>query len=559
MQTPFRAMPPLPRAPLRSALALLALSVLLAPPVRAQQGAASDEEAASAERPNILFAISDDQSWPHASAYGTPWVRTPAFDRVAREGLLFNRAYTPNAKCAPSRAAILTGRNAWQLGAAANHWAFWPERFASYVEALAAAGYFTGRTGKGWAPGIAETEEGDARYLAGRPFDERTAAPPTGGIAGNDYAANFRAFLDARPEGEPFAFWYGAREPHRVYEYGSGQREGGKRLQDIDRLPPFYPDTDTVRTDLLDYAFEIEHFDRHLGRMLALLEARGELENTLVVVTSDNGMPFPRIKGQAYELANHLPLAIMWPAGIQNPGRVIEDHVSFIDFAPTFLEVAGVARASTQMEPITGRSLTEIFYAEEAGQVIAERDHVLIGKERHDVGRPGDAGYPIRGLVTGSYLYLRNFEPARWPVGNPETGYLNTDGSPTKTQLLNLPRGAETVRYWRRSFGKRPPEELYRIASDPFVMRNLAGQPVYQSLQERMRARLFAALEAQGDPRMQGEGEVFDEYPYANPAERNFYERFTDGDLTPEDAGWVNPTDFEPTLPDSLRQVPALP
>ncbi|MGI9176074.1 MAG: sulfatase-like hydrolase/transferase, partial [Rhodothermales bacterium] len=291
-----------------SALLILAMWIALSP-AWAQQ---PDSAATAPERPNILFAIADDASFPHFGAYGATWVRTPAFDRVAAEGLLFARAYTPNAKCAPSRSAILTGRNSWQLEEAANHVPFFPEKFTVYTEALAAHDYFTGYTGKGWAPGVAE-KDGRPRRLTGQPFSEHKADPPAEYISDNDYAANFEAFLDAVPEEAPFVFWYGGIEPHRRYEYGAGLRQGGKKLSDVEAVYPFWPDTDTVRTDLLDYAFEIEYFDRHLGRMLDLLEARGELENTLVVVTSDNGMPFPRIKGQEYELSNHMPLAMRWP------------------------------------------------------------------------------------------------------------------------------------------------------------------------------------------------------------------------------------------------------
>ena len=511
-----------------------------------------ESEPLGSERPNILIAVADDASFPHFGAYGTDWVDTPAFDRVAEEGLLFTRAYTPNAKCAPSRAALLTGRNSWQLGPAANHWPHWPDTLASYPEALAEHGYRVGHTGKGWAPGIAR-REGRPRHLAGQPYEEQTTEPPTPAMSGTDYAANFKTFLDQKPADQPFAFWYGGYEPHRGYEYGSGRRKGGKRLQAINRVPAFWPDTDTVRTDMLDYAFEIEYFDRHLGKMLTLLEQQGELSNTLVVVTSDNGMPFPRVKGQAYGLSNHMPMAIMWGEGIANPGRVIDDHVSFIDLAPTFLEAAGVARAQTKMKPIAGRSLFDIFTAEEGGQVTPERDHVLIGKERHDVGRPNDRGYPIRGIVTDDHLYLHNFKTDRWPAGPPETGYLNTDGSPTKTVVINARQNNATLKYWRWSFGKRPAEELYRLHDDPANIVNLAEQPPYQQRAARLKNRLFRRLREQNDPRMRGKGAVFDEYPYADESTRNFYRRYMDGELNKTDAGWVNPSDFEPSFPDSLR------
>lgn len=506
-----------------------------------------------APRPNILFAIADDASHLHWGAYGSDWVETPSFDRIAEQGVLFLNAYTPNAKCAPSRASILTGRNSWQLGAAANHWPFFPEEFKTYTEALRDDGYSVGYTGKGWAPGIAEMD-GKPRMMTGEPFNERRLEAPTSRMSSEDYAANFRAFLDSVPEGQPISFWYGAREPHRPYEYGSGVR-AGKRISDIDRVYPGWPDNETVRTDLLDYALEIEHFDRHLGLMLEILSERGMLENTIVIATADNGMPFPRIKGQEYELSNHLPLAMMWPAGIAEPGRRISDYVSFIDFAPTFLELAGLSLEESGMQPIEGLSLTDILYSDQDGQVNPERDHVLIGKERHDVGRPHDWGYPIRGIVGDSFLYLHNYETERWPAGNPETGYLNTDGGATKTEILELRRNGTDRRYWAMAFGKRPAEELYDLRSDPGNLLNLAADPVYAEQRDALAARMEAELRAQEDPRILGRGEVFDEYIYADTTTRGFYERFMAGEDL--EAGWVEESDFDPEpIPEGEQGAP---
>jgi arylsulfatase A-like enzyme len=500
------------------------------------------------QRPNILFAIADDASYPHMGAYGCDWVTTPAFDRVAHDGLLFTRAYTPNAKCAPSRSCILTGRNSWQLEQAANHWCYFPQKFQTYAETLAAHGYHVGHTAKGWAPGVAEDADGNPRHLAGTPYNARTLDPPADHISNTDYAGNFEDFLNDRSGDEPFCFWYGGREPHRRYEYRAGLTKGGKDLTDVDTVPEFWPDTEIVRTDMLDYAYEIDYFDSHLQQMLDLLDARGELENTLVVVTADNGMPFPRIKGQEYEYSNHLPLAIMWADGIVNPGRVVDDFVSFIDFAPTFLELAVVDPESTGMQPIQGRSLTDIFSSGDAGVTQPDRDHVLIGKERHDIGRPHDWGYPIRGIVKGDYLYLRNFEPNRWPAGNPETGYLNTDGSPTKTVVLDARLYEDLPAYWEWNMGKRPPEELYNIALDPGCMENLAADPQYAEQKTALADQMTRELEAQDDPRIQGNGEVFDQYLYADTNNQNFYERYTEGEDLP--TGWVNDSDFEPNFPE---------
>jgi len=493
--------------------------------------------------PNILFAIADDASWKHFGAYGCDWVRTPALDKIAREGILFTRAYTPNAKCAPSRSCILTGLNSWQLKAAANHVPYFPAMFTSYVEVLEANGYRVGYSGKGWSPGVAIDKEGKVRKLTGKNYSEFKLSPPTSLISATDYARNFEVFLEEKPEGEPFCFWYGGHEPHRFYEFGSGVEKGGKALEEIDRVPAFWPDVDTVRHDLLDYAFEIEHFDRHLMQMLHLLEESGELENTLVVVTADNGMPFPRVKGQVYEYSNHLPLAIMWPNGIENPGRVVDDFVSFIDFAPTFLEVAGVDLKQSDMQEMAGRSLTEIFYSEKDGQVIDERDFVLVGKERHDLGRPNDQGYPVRGIVRDEWLYLHNFNKERWPAGNPQTGYLNCDGGATKSYILNQRRVYGNKEYWELNFGKRVTEELYNIEEDPYCLKNLVDTESYATKLEALRSEMIEKLTAQSDPRILGNGEVFMSYPYAQ-SNRGLYERIMAGQKV--NTGWVYDSDFEP-------------
>ncbi|MEM6689825.1 MAG: sulfatase [Planctomycetota bacterium] len=505
--------------------------------------AASAAIADSPDRPNILFCIADDASYPHMSAYGCEWVTTPGFDRVANEGLLFTRAYTPNAKCAPSRACILTGRHSWQLEEAANHWCFFPKKFTTYAESLAKHDYFVGYTAKGWAPGVALDAEGNKRLMTGKPFNRRKAKPPAKFVSGNDYAGNLEDFLAACPKEQPWCFWYGSTEPHRRYEYQAGAKKGGKSTTDIDKVPGYWPDNEVIRNDMLDYAFEIEHFDMHLERMLNLLDEKGQLDNTLVVVTSDNGMPFPRAKGQEYEISNHLPLAIMWPHGIKNPGRTIDDYVSFIDFAPTFMEAAGVPWENSGMQPTSGKSLFAVF-GDSTSDGSPHRDHVLIGKERHDIGRPDDWGYPIRGIVKNNMLFLENFETERWPAGNPETGYLNTDGSPTKTEILNLMRSGSDNSYWRLAFGKRTSREMYDLDSDPECLKNLIDLPEQAKIASELRSQLIAELESEGDPRVVDKGFVFDQYKYAEPGGVNYFERHQRGEKL--NSGWVNETDFEP-------------
>ncbi len=493
--------------------------------------------------PNFLFAIADDASYPHMSAYGCDWVKTPAFDKVAQDGILFSNAYTPNAKCAPSRACILTGRNSWQLEQAANHWPYFPAKFKTFAEVLNEYGYHVGYTHKGYAPGITKNADGSPRDLLVKAYNAAKLTPPTKGIAKTNYAGNFEAFIEDRPVGSPFFFWYGSVEPHRGYEYNSGPKLTGRTLDEVDQVPGFWPDTDTIRTDMLDYSFEIEYFDSHLQKMLDLLEEIGEAENTVVIVTADNGMPFPRVKGQAYEYSNHLPLAIRWPKGIKKTGRIISDYVNFIDFAPSILELADIEQDQSGMHPITGKSLTDIFYSTKNTRVSETRDFVLIGKERHDIGRPDDQGYPIRGIVKNGMLYIRNFKTDRWPAGDPVTGYLNTDGSPTKTQILSWNRQNKEVQYWQMAFGKRTDEELYNITDDRECLLNLADHPDYQDIKTALSEQLTKKLTEQEDPRILGKGDVFDQYLYADKKQKDFYNRFLSGEKL--NAGWVNKSDFE--------------
>ncbi|MEQ1830502.1 MAG: sulfatase, partial [Pirellula sp.] len=493
-----------------------------------------------AAAPNILFAIADD--WGvHAGAYGTRWVKTPAFDRIAREGLLFKNAYTPMAKCAPSRAIVLTGRHLWQNEEAGNHMAVFPAKLKSWPEVLTDNGWHMGITGKGWGPGIANDANGKQRQITGKPYNARKAKPPTDAMGNNDYASNFVDFLSEAPKDKPWCFWYGSTEPHRSYEFQSGVNQGGKKLSDVERVPSYWPDNETVRHDMLDYAYEVEHTDSHLGRMIAELEKIGQLDNTLIIVTSDHGMPFPRVKGYAYHDSNHIPLAIRWPKGIQSSGRAIDDFVSFTEIAPTILEAAGIAQSQTRMMPITGKSWFDIFQSTQSGQVTAYRDHVLIGKERTDVGRPKDQGYPIRGIVTATNVFLKNYEPNRWPAGNPETGYLDTDASPTKTLILELGRKSREDTYWRLNFGMRPARELYDLVRDRDCSINLASAETQAKRIAELEERMESELLAQGDPRMSGNGTVFDEYVPTTGA--GFYEKFMRGEKV--NAGWANKSDFE--------------
>ncbi len=444
-------------------------------------------------RPNILLCIADDASSCHFGANGDRIVRTPAFDRVARQGVNFRHAFCSAPSCTPSRGALLSGQHFWRLGEAGNLWSRWPNTAPIYPDLLAEAGYKVGFKGKGWGPGDFKFH-GRARNPAGVP------------------AKDFEAFLSGVPKDTPFCFWFGSTDPHRPYDRGSGLK-AGLRLDQV-QVPPFLPDTPEVRSDLLDYCAEIERFDRDIAKLLETLEARGQLDNTLVVITSDNGMPFPRGKATCYDPGVKMPLAILWPARIKG-GRALNDFVSLTDLAPTFLDAAGLKPPPD----MTGRSLLPLLTFEKSGQAESRRDHVFFGRERHANVRQGDVGYPIRALRTIDFLYIRNFEPDRWPAGDPPIyGDVdqanNIDGSPSKHAVVEHGDAAAVKRLFDLAFGKRPSNELYDLKTDPWQMNNLAENPLFASQRERLAKQLAAELKHTEDPRASGMGAMFDKAHY---------------------------------------------
>jgi len=320
--------------------------------------------------------------------------------------------------------------------------------------------------------------------------------PVPDGIDPRDYAANFEDFLAARPAGAPFCFWFGCREPHRPYQKGIGLASG-KKLEEV-HVPEYWPDTEVIRSDILDYYCEIEWFDAQLAKMIAQLEKTGELDNTLVVVTSDNGMPFPRAKVNLYDPGR-------WGARLSG-GRVIDDFVSHIDFAPTFLEAAGL----TPPPSMTGRSLLPLLTSGSPGNAGGSRDFVCTALERHTWCRPNGATYPIRALRTRDFLYLRNFAPERWPTGGPDfissnkTPHGDVDGCPTKTFMLAEATRRKYPRQYELCFGKRPAEELYDVRRDPDQVHNLAADAAHADVKRKLSARLEAYLRETGDPRIEG-------------------------------------------------------
>ena len=476
-------------------------------------------------RPNILFVIADDQSYPYASAYGCKTVSTPGFDFVADHGALFNNAYVTSPGSSPSRASILTGLYPWQIAEAGTHGSSFPACYTCYPDIFMEAGYHVGYTGKGWGPGDWEVS-GRKHNPAGPEYNECRLDPPYSGISRIDYTANFRKFLAECPEKAPFCFWLGSHEPHRPYENASWMK-AGHSLGEAE-VPGFLPDADPVRSDIMDYAVEIEWFDFHLKSCLAELQRIGALDNTIIIVTADNGMPFLRAKANCYDAGLHVPLAICWGNRIR-PGQIVEPVVSLVDIFPTLLEATGVHRSS-DIQP-SGESLLPMLEGRIAKRVVKA---AFAGRERHSSARHENKGYPIRSIRLGDWLLIHNFHPERWPAGDPQaldkngyprpahSGYFDIDDAPSKSYVIDNRDHARIRSYFDAAVAKRPEFELYNLKNDPQCMYNIAENRQYSVVLIRLKELLQQRLIQTRDPRLVADPEIWETYPRLKGGIRSF-------------------------------------
>ena len=430
--------------------------------------------ASAAERPNILVLMADDWSWPHAGALGDKTVKTPTFDKLVREGVLFERAFVSSPSCTPSRMAIATGQWHWRLDEAQNLGGSLAKEVPTYADLLAEAGYHTGFSRKGASPS-------KHTYRGTDPFGPRFK--------------NFESFWVQRKKGIPFCFWYGSGAPHRPYVLNSG-KASGLNPEDVE-LPPGLPDHTTVRNDLLDYYAAVQDFDREASDILAQLDEEGELGNTLVVMSGDNGMPFPRAKATLYDTGTRVPLVVRWEKQVK-AGRAVSDFVSLCDLAPTFLAAARIAPP----KEMTGQSLFPQLKSKRSGRIEVSRDHVLAGMSRHCFP------YPRQALRTDRFLYVRNKNPGKWMTGRrkgppqtfdfskrhwpkgAEAFCFNVDPSPTKQYMLTHPDDPLIRACWPQAFGPYPREELYDLKTDPGQLHNLAQEPKRAKELRTIRERL---------------------------------------------------------------------
>ena len=510
---------------------------------------------AETKRSNILFLFADD--WGRfASAYaqldgpGTinDAIKTPNFDRLAREGVLFRRAFVSAPSCTPCRSALLSGQHFWRTGRGAIlRGAVWDGSQPVFPLLLKDAGYHIGETYKVWSPGVpSDAPYGNGKYAYERAggrvnqFSENVTKMVANGKSieaakqtlYDETAGNFDAFLAARGKDQPFCYWYGPTNVHRKWVQGSGKKLWGIEPDSLKgKMPKFLPDVPIVREDLADYFGEAQAFDAQVGVILKKLEAIGELDNTLIVMSGDHGAPgFPHGKCNLYDFGASVSLAIRW--GGAKSGRVVDDLVTLPDLAPTFLELGGVEVPKN----MTGRSLVNLLKSEKSGQVEATRDAVFIGRERHvENARADFMPYPQRAIRTHDFLYIVNFKPERFPLGDhyrldgdnvPTADEITNDtratipdedAGPTKAWLVGVRNDPQWKEFFTAVYGKRPREELYDLKNDPDQMKNVAGDAAYAKTRAQLEERLLKELKETGDPRLADDGKFFETPPMSGP------------------------------------------
>lgn len=504
---------------------------------------------ASDSRRNILLVFADDwgrYAGAYAKADGKPSIndviKTPNVDKVASEGVLFRNAFVNAPSCTPCRSSLLSGRYFFQTGQAAIlNGARWDPAIPSFPLMLLEKGYHIGKTFKVWSPGTpADAPFGGQKYAyekAGKLPNHFSSAVTSMVGEGKSLDAaknavlgqvrdNFDSFLaDAKP-GQPWLYFFGPTNTHRKWVKGSGKALWGIEPETLKgRLPAFYPDVSEVREDVADYLGECQAVDAYVGVLIERLKETGQLENTVIVISGDHGIPgVPSGKCNLYDNGTAVSLVVRMPG--TKPGRIVDDLVRLPDLAPTFMELGGAETPSG----LYGRSLMPLLQSEKSGVIDPGRDWVVLGRERHvDVAREGNLPYPMRGLRTKEFLYIRNFEPERFPLGDApkvsETSaplsqelendtyaaFADMDASPTKAWLVAHRNLTEWRPYYDRCFGKRPAEELYDLERDPDQIHNVAAQAGYARAKAELSSRLMGMLKAAGDPRLA------ESVPFENP------------------------------------------
>ncbi|MGJ8725386.1 MAG: sulfatase family protein [Roseibacillus sp.] len=446
--------------------------------------AKSEQGEAVSPPPNIVLIIADDLAWDDSGPYGHPSLQTPHLSRLAAEGMLFENAFLTASSCSPSRCSLITGRYPHQTGAEELHWPL-PKEQTTFVEKLKTAGYWTAAAGK-WHLGDAVKD----RFDVVRETDTSGFQLPSGDAAkdgkfietmegeAQSGCIDWVPLLKERPQDQPFFLWLAALDPHRPYHEGIIADPTDPATV---RLPPYHLDTPEVRRDFALYYDEVIRLDKYVGMVLEELDAQGISENTLVIFISDNGRPFPRDKTTIYDSGIRTPCLVRWPQVVPK-GVVTSSLLSAIDFASTFLDVAGVEDPGPTFQ---GTSLLPIFKNSKA----VVRDVVFAEQNWHDYEAHG------RAVRDERFKYIRNSYPDL-----PLTPSADGVRSRTFQQMIELHKEGKLTTAQTVYFEvPRPAEELYDCVADPYEIENLASQEEFKEDKERLSKRLDDWVKATGD------------------------------------------------------------
>ena len=409
----------------------------------------------SQAKPNFVFIIADDVSWNDIGCYGNDVVKTPNIDRLAQEGLRFTNAFLTASSCSPSRCSIISGKYPHSNGAAELHTPL-PEKEKPFPLFLKENNYYTAHAGK-WHMGPATHRAFDC-YTDNNGYD-----------IGDGGENNWVSFLKERPKDKPFFFWFASNDAHRPWGADTFKitHNPAKMI-----IPPYFADTPETRQDMASYYNEIGRFDYYIGKVRKELEAQGVLENTLIIVMSDNGRPFPRCKTRVYDSGMKTPFIVFWPKGIRNKGNHSESLISAIDIAPTILKLAGI----NVPDEYQGKNFVAVLKkrsAEIRSSVFSE--HNWHDYEAHE-----------RMIRTKDYLYVLNARP-----NLTNCGPADSKSSPTQ-HALNIVRDAGKLSPSQADVfvAPRPAEELFDVKNDPEQILNLASMPEYQEKLKEMKGLL---------------------------------------------------------------------
>lgn len=451
--------------------------------------AVADAATPEPARPNILFLLSDDHSYPYLGCYGNPDVQTPSLDRLAAQGMRFDRMFVGCPQCVPSRATLMTGRSAVAVRMV---------RFTSPLPADLPAlpdllrdkgGYFTGVGGRSYhldGPATKGPGKRNAPVLGEvmdrhglRTFTHRVDyVEKAGGM--KDFGGKLAAFLDAAPKDKPWFFWLGFSDPHHVWE-----TKGPRGVPDPAKLtlPPHLPDLPGVREDLARYIAEVEHLDGDVQAVLDMLESRGLAENTLVVFMGDNGMAMPHGKGSLCDPGIAVPLLVRWPSVVK-PGGTTTELISGEDFAPTMLEAAGIQPPAE----MSGVSFLKLL----RGEPFTGRKYIFAERGPHG----GDGGMKPD-ILASTFDLARCIRSDRFKLiynctPHQAVAPVDSQRDPGWQEMQAAFAAGKLAEPFVKAYFTTPRAtfELYDLSADPGELQNLAGDPKYKEVEWELKRAL---------------------------------------------------------------------